>query len=810
MEEENATTSDRARNEELAFLNLQFASVIDALPDPLYLIDARDDTILLRNQAASNQGYPGTSCYAVSHGRGSPCEGRDHECPLEKVRRTNMPCVVEHRHHGPDGKDQDIEIHAYPLFDESGELAQVVEYSMNVTERKRTLKALGESEERFKSLVNNVNEYIYSVSYRNGRPCGRYDSPKCLAITGYSPEEMGAAEGRWLAIVHEDDRAKVLDYIASIEAGTFAKPILHRIVRKDGSTLWVLNSYTVERDEGGAIRKAEGFILDMEERVEMERELVAARNAAEAANRAKSDFLASMSHELRTPLNSILGFSQLLAMKESGSLSERQQSYVQDIRLSGEHLLGMIGDILDLSKIEAGKVELEKKAFDLRATILKLIETMRPDAEKKGLSIDLDIASDLGTLDADEVRVRQILYNLVSNAIKFTPEGKRIGLGARGEADWVALEVWDEGIGIAEADKKRIFEPFEQVRHAEGVNLGTGLGLPITSRLVALHGGAISLDSAPGRGSRFTVRIGGRTPERRAPESPVRSEAAKVRADESPIDILVVEDNPVNRKLMKAMLGAAGRSATFAESGEEAVGLATGRHFDVVFMDINLPGIDGIEAMKLIREAQVADRGRGRRESDRPTYFVALTAHAMKGDTERFIAEGMNEVLTKPIEMDRLAALLSRIAGPDRSAPDGQARSAGTGASATPAERPSSPDGSEFPGIDEKRALMLLGADRELLAEMLEMFAASYEGFMGKLRKLLSESNYGEARRIVHGLKGASANIGLTEVQAGAVILEARLAGREPTDAADPAVATLGEALATALRSIRLRAGKNT
>ena len=432
--------------EELALLNLQFSSVIDALPDPLYLIDVKDHSIRLRNRAAIEQGFEGSSCYAVSHGLASPCGGRNHECPLETIKRTKQPCVIEHRHRSADGKDLDIEIHGYPLFDEAGELAQIVEYSMNVTERKRTVQALCDSEDRFKSLVNNINEYIYSVSYSEGQYVGRYDSPKCLAITGYTCEEMQASRKLWFEIVHKDDRAKLLEYVGRVEAGKSEQPILHRIVRKDGSTLWVMNSYSVVRDEQGRLKKAEGFILDMEERVRMERELITARNAAEAA------------------------------------------------------------------KIEAGKIEIEKKAFDLRSTILKLVETMEPGAAKKGLRIDLDIAPDLGLLDADEVRVRQILYNLMSNALKFTPEGKRIGVIARGEDEEILLTVWDEGIGIAPEDRQRIFEPFEQVQHAEGVNLGTGLGLAITSRLVALHGGGIELESEIGVGSRFTVRLGGRRP----------------------------------------------------------------------------------------------------------------------------------------------------------------------------------------------------------------------------------------------------------------------------------------------------------
>ncbi|HUX38484.1 MAG TPA: response regulator [Rectinemataceae bacterium] len=791
----------RAREEELRIahegltaINRRFSSVINSLPDPLYLIDAEDYSISLRNKASreidGGGERLGMTCFSLSHGRDSPCEGRNHECPLERVKRTGESCTIEHRHQAPDGSWKDIEIYAHPVFDEEGKVAQVIEYSMDITKRKAMDAAFRESEERLKSLFANVNEYIYSVDYREGKPVHRFDSPKCLEITGYSPEEMRANPRLWFEIIHEGDRKKVLDYIERVESGARERPIEHRVVRKDGRLVWVMNSYTVVRDAEGALKRTEGFILDMEERITMEHELIGARDAAEAANRAKSDFLASMSHELRTPLNSILGFSQLLVLEGSGNLTGRQKGYVRDIKESGEHLLGMIGDILDLSKIEAGKIEIVKKAFDLRATIFRLAETMGATAAKKGIVIALDLAPDLGILVADEVRIRQILYNLISNSIKFTPEGKRVGVTARGEGDHVRLTVWDEGIGIAEADRKRIFEPFEQVHRAEGVNLGTGLGLAITTRLVALHSGRVGLESDSGKGSHFTVELPGRVPERRVFAN---SEAKGQTLPEPPAGktgILVVEDNPVNRKLMKAMLEGVGHAAHFASSGEEAVEMASSRSFDLVFMDINLPGIDGIEAMKRIRRGHSADGSLTRRESDKPTRFVALTAHAMKGDSEHFIAEGMDEVLTKPIEMERLASLLEKFAGEEPRT----------------MEADSPQETEEFGGIDEARGLLLLGGNEALFAEMLDMFAATYASFVTDLLPILDQTTTIEARRLVHSLKGAAANLGLRDVEAAAKILEAKLAAGESTAANDPPVLSLEKALAVVVDSIAKRA----
>jgi PAS domain S-box-containing protein len=656
----------------------------------------------------------------------------------------------------------------------------------DIDERKKVNTALRESESRFKSVVNNINEYVYAMEYRDGEPVHHYYSPKCRRITGYESAELDADPHLWLDMIHAEDRRKVLEYLEEIKAGKTPQPIEHRIVRKDGTTTWVMNSCTAERGEDGNLRRTEGFILDMDERIRMEHEIIEARNVAESANRAKSDFLASMSHELRTPLNSILGFSQLLAMEESGSLNDRQKAYIGDIKASGDHLLSMISDILDLSKIEAGKIEILKKPFDLRSMLVKLAETMGSLAEKKRIGIVTDIAPDIGLLDADEVRVRQVFYNLLSNAIKFTGEGRTVELDARGEENRAVMTIRDEGIGIAEEDQKRIFAPFEQVRQAAAYQ-GTGLGLAITERLVQLHGGLIELESAPGKGSRFTVVFPGRTPERRSMPSPVvaKKEASEPKAGAA--GILVVEDNPVNRKLMMAMLESIGYAATFAATGEEAVEIAGSRPFDLIFMDVNLPGMDGIEAMKRIRQGHVANLGCGRRAGDSPTAIVALTAHAMKGDMERFIAEGMDDVITKPIELERFRSVLGKYLS-------GLAESA---------LRASVPGTGAVGGIDEKRGLLLLGGNRDLFAEMLGIFATTYASFPRELRSALGRATSLEARRIVHGLKGASSNLGLREVETVAGSLESKIASGEIVSADDPSVESLAGVLETALETIR-------
>ena len=377
----------------------------------------------------------------------------------------------------------------------------------------------------------------------------------------------------------------------------------------------------------------------------------------EAASQHKSEFLANMSHELRTPLNAVIGFSEVLREKMFGELNDKQAEYVQDIHASGRHLLSLINDILDLSKIEAGKVELELSEFDLPNTIDGTLTLVRERAARHGLEMGLSLDDRLGTIVADERKVRQILLNLLSNAVKFTADGGRIDVGAGLRDGAIEISVSDTGVGIAPEDHEAIFEEFRQVGgdHA-GKREGTGLGLTLARKFVELHGGRIWLESTVGKGSTFTftLPVGTAAPhpavatsrqrigEPMTRHSTVRSGPASNEDGAMSAElILIVEDQPLNRKLVRDVLQAKGYRTVETETAEEGLRVALDQRPALILMDIQLPGINGIEALKRLR----AD------PATRAIPIIAVTASAMQQNRKEILEAGFDGYQPKPINV---------------------------------------------------------------------------------------------------------------------------------------------------------------
>ena len=366
------------------------------------------------------------------------------------------------------------------------------------------------------------------------------------------------------------------------------------------------------------------------------------------ANNLKSEFLANMSHELRTPLNAVIGFSELLLDPGYGPLTGDQREYVADILSSGRHLLELINDILDLSKIEAGKMRLALDEFDLPEAVEEAMMTLRVEASRKEIALEAGLDPALSSVVADRGKFKQILTNLLSNAVKFTPAGGRVGLSAVREGDFLRVSVEDTGIGIRPEDQQRIFAAFIQVDGSYARKYqGTGLGLTLVKRFVELHGGDISVSSEVGKGSRFAFRLPlrscapvGADDDSRVPR-PTAALPNLRDPGEGPGDlILVVEDNPANLKLVREILKGRGYRVLEAASGEEALDALKFIHPDLILMDIQLPGMDGLAVTRRLK-GDPATR-------DIPT--IALTAHAMRRDEERVLEAGCSGYIPKPID----------------------------------------------------------------------------------------------------------------------------------------------------------------
>ncbi|MGA2133748.1 MAG: ATP-binding protein [Bryobacteraceae bacterium] len=369
----------------------------------------------------------------------------------------------------------------------------------------------------------------------------------------------------------------------------------------------------------------------------------------ERINQLKNEFLASMSHELRTPLNAIIGFSSLLAEESAGPLNGEQQSYVAHVARASRHLLDLINDILDLSKIEAGRLELTHEVFPLDDALNEVLSTIRPLARDKG--VRLITGRDAGCqIFADRLRFKQILYNLLSNAIKFTPTTGEVRLDANASREQLTVAVTDTGVGIPREELDAIFQKFHQVGGGtKGIREGAGLGLAITKRLVEQHGGEIRAYSEPGLGSRFVFTLpqiaAGIAPD---PDSYSETRTPCASLPRPDVQVAVVEDNAANRALFEAMLKSVYPTAVY-ENGSQALDAFRRRKPDLVLMDIALPGMDGIEVLRRMR-AELPLR-------DIPV--IAVSAHAMAGDRERFLAAGFDQYVAKPVA-DR-AVLLEAI-----------------------------------------------------------------------------------------------------------------------------------------------------
>ena len=469
----------------------------------------------------------------------------------------------DHRLHAP---DQLLVWHQYRvrrLFQAKGDTREFQAVIQDITQRKQSEQALRASEEKFRSLIDHIPDVVWTAAANRDL---LYISGNAVKVLGYRAEELCGGQ-LWLNRIHPADAARVGQAYQKLFSEGEKFDVEYRFSRQDGEWIWLHNRAFATRPREGTMC-ADGIFKEITQRRQAEAAIQHGKDAAEAASLAKSQFLANMSHELRTPLNAIIGFSEMLADQTFGGLNDRQLKYSNNILNSGRHLLQLINDILDLAKVEAGRVELMRHTFSVAKALAEVQTIVKTLANQKHIRLEFDAAGDLPTLFADEAKFKQIMFNLLSNAIKFTPDGGKVFVsaalqgvtadraGAVGESLRVA--VGDTGIGIKASDQERVFKEFEQVDSSYGrQQQGTGLGLALTRKLVELHGGRIWVESdgVEGKGSTFYFLI----PVSKAETGPIQL-TDKPGADDDTIRplVLVITNDDDHQALVGKYLAAAG------------------------------------------------------------------------------------------------------------------------------------------------------------------------------------------------------------------------------------------------------------
>ena len=496
------------------------------------------------------------------------------------------------------------------------------------------------SDDLFRMLAEHAEDVLWAM-----RPDGTfiYCSPSAEQLRGFTGEEV--ARQSLDQVLTPDSLAVAVERMAMLHDNVEMRraPMVLEQWCKDGSTVWteVIGSPMIV---DGRLVGFCGVTRDISARREWEGEILAAKEAAEALAAAKSQFLAMVSHEIRTPMNGILGMARLLL--DDGP-APGQRDRLETLTASAEALLALLDDILDLSKLEAGRIECQATPFHLRSVVAGLMALMAGRADSKNLQVTADLAPEVPDwVLGDAGRLRQVLTNLVGNAVKFTAAG-RVSLHVAAAEGGLVFTVADTGIGIDAPARARLFEPFFQADSSISRRFGgTGLGLAICKRLVEAQGGEIGVDSEPGQGSRFWFRLPYPPAEAPAPA------AAPALPPLPSLSILLAEDNPVNRKVALALLTRRGHRVETAEDGRAAVAAATRGGFDVVLMDMRMPDMDGLAAAAAIRRL---DPPQGR------VPIIALTANAMEDDVERCRAVGMDAHVAKPIDSAHLFGTIAAV-----------------------------------------------------------------------------------------------------------------------------------------------------
>lgn len=596
---------------------------------------------------ATEEGVIGKSLTELTHGeRRRFVEGVGRALAGEVVTRR------EDRLTDAEGQERTYRWEARPWRDMTGEVVGVITYMDDITALAAARREARANARRLKVALGAARAGVYEIDHERGSFWG---SPEFHRMMGRQIDYEDVRAAAW-PMIHPDDREQF--YAASADKRGAGDWNGHeydvRLLSPSGEVRWARVFHEVRRDAAGQARKAFGLVLDIDEKKRAELALVAAKRVAQAASEAKAQFLANMSHEIRTPMNGVLGVLHVLKRELPAGDSA---DLLAEALAAGQMLSTLLDDVIDISRIEAGRLDLNREPVDPRELVRSVARLLAGQAAQKGLRLELDLADDLGWVETDPTRVRQALFNLIGNAVKFTPRGSvtvRLRKEEDGEGARLVFDVIDTGIGVPLDAQARLFERFQQADASTTRRFGgSGLGLAITRKLAEMLGGAVSFRSTPGEGSTFTLTIAA-SPA--ATPRPVERESDDLLTG---LKVLVVEDNPTNQLVARRILEQLGAAVSVADDGASGVAAARDGVFDLILMDVQMPGMDGLEAARRIR----ALPGPAARAP-----IIALTANVMAHQRAAYRAAGMDGVAAKPIAPAALVAEIVRLsqAGADR------------------------------------------------------------------------------------------------------------------------------------------------